>query len=80
MNELMNFKVVDEVKIRTRFLRGIIGKIVEKIVRDKLGKQIEFSLKDLDVEIGEKAEVHLEVSVKMSKEELWDLVKEKIGL
>lgn len=78
--KLSELKAVDEVKIRTGFLRGIIGKIIEKIVRDKIGREMKFSLKDLDVEIGETAELRLEVAIKMSKEELYGLIKDKIGI
>ncbi len=78
--KLSELKAVDEVKIRTGFLRGIIGKIIEKIIRDKIGRDMKFSLKDLDIEIGEMAELRLEVAVKMSKDDLYGLIKDKIGL
>jgi len=80
----MNFEVracrgdVDEMIIRTGFAKRIISSVVEKMVRKKLGKNVEMNLHDLHVEIGEKARVSLSIDICMDRGELEKLIMEKV--
>lgn len=70
----------DVVRVNSRFMKSIISKILKKVVKDKLGKNVCVALNDLNIEIGENANLHLDVSVQMPKEELKSLIFEKMGL
>lgn len=68
---------MDEMKlnISTKLLKGIIAKIVTKIIRDKLGYGINLTINELNAEMID-GEVHLHVNVdgNMSKEEFGKLI------
>lgn len=67
-------------KIESKFTRGIVSKFIKKIVRDKLGYNIDIQLnKFRTTVIDEKTHVHLDVELDLSKEELDKLLK-SIGL
>lgn len=67
-------------KIESKFTRGIVSKFIKKIVRDKLGYNIDVQLnKFRTTVIDEKIHVHLDVELDLSKEELDKLLK-SIGL
>lgn len=67
-------------KIESKFTRGIVSKFIKKIVRDKLGYNIDVQLnKFRTTVIDEKTHVHLDVELDFSKEELDKLLK-SIGL
>lgn len=71
---------MDEMKIESKFTRGIVSKFIKKIVRDKLGYNIDIQLnKFRTTVIDEKTHVHLDVELDLSKEELDKLLK-SIGL
>lgn len=61
---------MDEMKIRTKFLKGLVSKVVGNVIKNKLGTDIELSLNDLQIEIGDSAHLHLDMDVKMRKHDL----------
>ncbi len=66
---------MDEMKIRTGFLKGIISRIVSSVIKKKLGRKIKVTLNDLQIEIKDKALVHLDLDAEMTKEELEALMR-----
>ena len=67
---------MDEMKIESKFITGIVSKIAKKVVRDKLGYNIDIQLNGLRTTvIDDKTHVHLDVDLELNKEELNKLLK-----
>lgn len=63
-------------KIESKFITGIVSKIANKVVRDKLGYNIDIQLNGLRTTvIDDKTHVHLDVDLELTKEELNKLLK-----
>ena len=63
-------------KIESKFITGIVSKIAKKVVRDKLGYNIDIQLNGLRTTvIDDKTHVHLDVDLELPKEELNKLLK-----
>ena len=63
-------------KIESKFITGIVSKIAKKVVRDKLGYNIDIQLNGLRTAvIDDKTHVHLDVDLELTKEELNKLLK-----
>ena len=63
-------------KIESKFITGIVSKIAKKVVRDKLGYNIDIQLNGLRTTvIDDKTHVHLDVDLELIKEELNKLLK-----
>ena len=68
---------MDEMNIRSAFLKNAIASIIEKIIRQKIGCQTEITFND-PIRMtcdDDKAMVHLNVDVEMKKEDLERLLK-----
>ena len=54
---------MDELKIKTKFMRGMLSKVLEMLIRTKTGYKVKIQLNDVDVSITEDiAHVRLDVS------------------
>lgn len=54
---------MDELKIKTKFMRGMLSKVLEMSIRTKTGYKVKIQLNDVDVSITEDiAHVRLDVS------------------
>lgn len=63
-------------KIESKFITRIVSKIAKKVVRDKLGYNIDIQLNGLRTTvIDDKTHVHLDVDLELTKEELNKLLK-----
>lgn len=63
-------------KIESKFITGIVSTIAKKVVRDKLGYNIDIQLNGLRTTvIDDKTHVHLDVDLEQTKEELNKLLK-----
>lgn len=72
---------MDEVKIVYKFTNGIISKMINMVLRRKLGYEINIRLNQITVTIIEgKIHVHLDADAELEKEELMTILKEEIGL
>ena len=81
MNELtVERGVRDEVKVRSGFLKSIISKVISKTLEDKLGKNVRITLNSLEIDILDDAKLHLDLDVKMPKNDLKTLIFEKMGI
>ena len=67
-------------KIRTKFLKSIISKIVSNLVKKKLGRNVKVQLNDFQIEVDDMARIHLCVDAEMTKEELEMLLVKQLGL
>lgn len=71
---------MDEMKIVSKFTRGIISKAVRMIVHKKTGYDIDIQLNNVAVAIVDgKAHLHLDVDAELDKDELAKVLK-SIGL
>lgn len=71
---------MDEMKIVSKFTRGIISKAVRMIVHKKTGYDIDIQLNNVAVTIVDgKAHLHLDVDAELDKDELAKVLK-SIGL
>lgn len=53
---------MDELKIKTKLMRGMLSKVIEMLIRKKTGYKIKIQLNDIDVTITDDvAHVHLNV-------------------
>ena len=67
---------MDILKIRTGFLKGIIGKIVKAQIKKHLELDIDPQIEDLEVSIdGDKVKVHLNLNAELPTSEIGNLVK-----
>jgi hypothetical protein len=73
---------MDEMKIKlsTKFMRGIIAKLVSKAVSKKLGCDVSIQINEIEAETTDgKVHLHLNVDGEMNNDEFMKLIK-TIGL
>lgn len=71
---------MDEMRIVSKFTRGIISKVVRKTLKKKTGYDVGVQVNELNVAITDgRAHIHLNVDAELNKEELIKLLKD-IGL
>lgn len=71
---------MDEMKIVSKFTTNMISKLVKRVLRKKLGYDIDIQLNEIKTTITDgKTHVHLDVDAELEKEELVKILK-KIGL
>ena len=71
---------MDTMKISSKFMRGLISKLVKNIIRKKFGYEVDIQLDELMVTIDEgKANLRINAGADISKDELIKIIKE-IGL
>lgn len=67
---------MDELKITSRLMRGLVSKMISRAVYNKLGYKIDIRLNELHVEIIEgTARIHIDADGGMSNKEFMKLVK-----
>lgn len=67
-------------KIESKFMTGIVSKIAKKVVRNKLGCDIDIQLNGLRTTvIDDKSHIHLDLDAELTKEELNKLLS-SIGI
>ena len=51
---------MDELKIKSGFMRGVVSKLVEKAIHKKFGYKVDIQINDVDVVVTDgKAHIHL---------------------
>lgn len=67
---------MDEMKISTRLMKGLIAKIVKTMIKKKVGYDVDIRLNDLVItNEDDKAHVHLNVDAELNKDELAKILK-----
>lgn len=72
----------DELKIglSTKLMRGIVSKLISKLVQEKLGYKVDIQLNGVQVEMKEdRVHLHLNVDADLDKNDFVDILK-NIGL
>ena len=69
---------MDEMKIKlsTKFMRGLIAKILKKVIHQKTGYSIDILLNEIAVQvINGKANIHLDVDAEIDEKEFLKITK-----
>lgn len=62
---------MDEMRIGSKFITGIISKLLATVVKQKLGYNIDLKLNAVNATVGDgKAHVHLDIDAEVSNEEI----------
>ena len=71
---------MDEMRIVSKFTRGIISKALKMIIRKKTGYNIDIQLNEAVTTVSDgKTHLHLDVDAELNKDELMNILK-SIGL
>lgn len=71
---------MDEMRIVSKFTRGIISKAIKMVIRKKTGYNIDIQLNEAITTISDgKTRLHLDVDAELDKDELMSILK-SIGL
>lgn len=69
-----------KLNLSTKFMKGIVTKLISKLIFKKFGYEIEIQLNDMSIEVlGGKAYIHADVDATIDNDELMKIVK-SIGL
>ena len=69
---------MDEMKLKlsTKFMRGMVSKLISKAVYKKLGYKVDIQLNDINVEfIDGETSIHADVDLRLDKEDFTKLIK-----
>lgn len=69
---------MDELKMKlsTKFMRGIVSKLITKAISKKLGYKVDIQLNDLDISVIDgDANINANVEVKINNEEFMKIMK-----
>lgn len=69
---------MDEMKLKlsTKFMRGMVSKLISKAIYKKLGYKVGIQLNDINVEfIDGETSIHADVDLRLDKEEFTKLIK-----
>ena len=65
-----------KLNLSTKFMKGIITKIISKLIYKKCGYNVDIQLNDIEIEvIGGKAYIHVDVDAAIDNSELMKIVK-----
>lgn len=63
-------------KLSTKFMRGIVSKLIAKVIYKKTGYKVDIQLNDLDISVIDgDAKLEANVEVKMNNEEFMKIMK-----
>lgn len=66
---------MDEMNVISKFLTGVISKIMNKVLKKKLGYEMGFKLNEVRAKIIDgKTHIHLDIDVEMDNEELMKMI------
>lgn len=72
--------MLDEMRIASRFLTNLVSKVINVVLRKKLGYDINIKLNEVRaINNDEKLKVHLDVDCELSRDEL-NKILETVGL
>lgn len=71
---------MDEMKIESKFMTGIVSRLIKNAVRNKLGCNMDIQLNGFCTTVlDDKTHVHLDIDLELTKDELNKLIK-SIGI
>ena len=67
---------MDEMKIQSKFMTGLVSRIAKKAVRTKLGCEVDIQLNEFRTTVvDDRTHIHLDLDADLTKEELNKLLK-----
>lgn len=67
---------MDEMNIGSKFMRGIVAKLIKKTIKKKMGYNLDIQFNGLNVKyIDGTAKIHMDVDIDMDKEELMKILR-----
>ena len=67
---------MDEMRIESKFARSVISKLLRRVLRKKLGYDIDIWVNELHATITDgKTHLHMDVDAELDKEELMKILK-----
>lgn len=71
---------MDEMKIVSKFTRGIVSKILKTVIHKKTGYDVDIQLNEITTTISDgKTHLHVDVDAEINKDELMKILK-SVGL
>lgn len=65
-----------KVKLSTKFMKGLVSKIISKIAYEKTGRKFDIQVNDLDINVtGDDAKLSTSIEIVLSNDELKELLK-----
>ena len=71
-------KIMDNLKVNlsTKFMKGIVGKMISRLIRKHLGYDVDIQINNVEVKMEDKQiHIHLNADGKLSKEEFIKIIK-----
>ena len=66
---------MDQLKVESAMIKALLARVIKKIIKRKTGCDVAMDFKDFDIVVNDKdAIMHLDLNVKMPKENLVSLV------
>jgi hypothetical protein len=70
-------KGMDEMKITSKLMRGVVSKIIRKAIKNKLGADVKLDLNDFYISYDEKdAVIHVDANARLDKQNLEQILKD----
>lgn len=67
---------MDELKIKSKFMRNLLTKVISKMIQKKCGYKIDIQLNDLDITVIDgKAHLHTDIDLEIDNNEFMKIVK-----
>lgn len=68
---------MDMMQIKTKLMRGIVGKLLKKAIKNKTGCNVDLDINDIDIAILDDgtARIHLDINGLIEAEDVKKLVK-----
>lgn len=68
---------MDEMKITSKFLTGVVSKLLKRTLKQKLGREIDIQLNEVKLTFGEdgRLHAHLDVDCEMDSSEFAKILK-----
>lgn len=67
---------MDELKIVSMFTKGLLSKLLRRIIRKNTGYDVDIKLNDISVTVDDgRTHVHLDIDAELEKDELIKIVK-----
>lgn len=67
---------MDEMRIQSALMTGLISKLIRKTLRKKLGYEIDIQINNVKVSVSDgKASIHLDADAEIETNELMNMVK-----
>ncbi len=72
---------MDEMNIVSKFMTGMVSKIITKVLKQKLGYDVKLRLNEIKITVTDgQTHLHLDADADIDKDELTRIIKANVGL